>query len=163
MDRNIPKNGLVNLAVAIIIFIAVFAVTCLVNSLAGEGASIFLFITVLVAFASWFQMRLEDNERIEKLEHITAAHIEQARLDYEENRRLWREQQAEIAAIWKRMEERDREWTRRMEDRDEEWQRRMIEMDREMTERDRTMDKRIGELVTAIGELIRRMDGKAAS
>lgn len=54
--------------VAIIIFIAAFAVTCLVNSLAGEGASIFLGITVLVTFASWFQMRLEDNERLERLE-----------------------------------------------------------------------------------------------
>jgi len=68
VDRNIPKNGLVNLVVAIIIFIAAFAVTCLVNSLAGEGASIFLGITVLVAFASWFQMRLEENERLERLE-----------------------------------------------------------------------------------------------
>ena len=68
MDRNVPKNGLVNLAVAIIIFIVAFAITCLVNSLAGEGASIFLGITVLVAFASWFQMRLEENERLERLE-----------------------------------------------------------------------------------------------
>ena len=68
MDRNAPKNGLVNLVVAVIIFIATFAVTCLVNSLAGEGASIFLGITVLIAFASWFQMRLEENERLERLE-----------------------------------------------------------------------------------------------
>jgi membrane protease subunit HflK len=68
VDRNIPKNGLVNLVVAILIFIAAFAVTCLVNSLAGEGASIFLGITVLVTFASWFQMRLEENERLERLE-----------------------------------------------------------------------------------------------
>ncbi|HEY1786966.1 MAG TPA: SPFH domain-containing protein [Verrucomicrobiae bacterium] len=68
MDRNLPKNGLVNLVVAIILFIAAFAVTCLVNSLAGEGASIFLGVTVLVTFASWFQMRLEENERLERLE-----------------------------------------------------------------------------------------------
>jgi regulator of protease activity HflC (stomatin/prohibitin superfamily) len=68
VDRNVPKNGLVNLAVAIIIFIAAFAVTCLVNSLAGEGASIFMGVAVLITFASWFQMRLEENERLEKLE-----------------------------------------------------------------------------------------------
>ena len=68
MDRNIPKNGLVNLAVAIVIFIAAIAVTCLVNSLAAEGACIFLLVTALVAFWSWFQMRLEENERLERLE-----------------------------------------------------------------------------------------------
>lgn len=68
MDRNVPKNGLVNLAVAIIIFIAAIAVTCLVNSLAGEGACIFLLVTALVVFWSWFQMRLEENERLERLE-----------------------------------------------------------------------------------------------
>jgi regulator of protease activity HflC (stomatin/prohibitin superfamily) len=68
VDRNVPKNGLVNLVIAIIIFIAAFAITCLVNSLAGEGASIFLGVTVLVTFASWFQMRLEENERLEGLE-----------------------------------------------------------------------------------------------
>jgi regulator of protease activity HflC (stomatin/prohibitin superfamily) len=39
-----------------------------VNSLAGEAASIFLGLGALVAFASWFQMRLEENERLEKLE-----------------------------------------------------------------------------------------------
>lgn len=68
MDHNVSKSGLVNLVVAIIVFIAAFAVTCLVNSLAAEGASIFLGISLLVAFASWFQMRLEENERLEQLE-----------------------------------------------------------------------------------------------
>jgi len=68
VDRNVPKYGLVNLVTAVAIFIATFAVTCFVNSLAGEGASIFLGIGTLVAFASWFQMRLEENERAEKLE-----------------------------------------------------------------------------------------------
>src|SRR6202044_42037 len=45
-----------------------FAVTCFVNSLAGQAASVFLGLGVLVAFAGWFQMRLEENERLEKLE-----------------------------------------------------------------------------------------------
>jgi membrane protease subunit HflK len=68
VDQNVPKNGLVNLITSVFIFIATFAVTCFVGSLAGQGASIFLLITVLIAFASWFQMRLEENERLEKLE-----------------------------------------------------------------------------------------------
>jgi membrane protease subunit HflK len=68
MERNTQKNGVVNLAAAAIVFIAAFAVTCFVNSLAGEAASIFLGLGVLIAFAGWFQMRLEENERLEKLE-----------------------------------------------------------------------------------------------
>ena len=68
MDHNIQKNGLVNLVTAVAIFIAAFIVTLFVNSLAGEGAAIFLGIGVLVTFVSWFQMRLEENERLEKLE-----------------------------------------------------------------------------------------------
>ena len=68
MEHNIQKNGLVNLVAAVVIFIAAFVVTCYVNSLAGQACSIFLGLGVLVAFAGWFQMRLEENERLEKLE-----------------------------------------------------------------------------------------------
>jgi regulator of protease activity HflC (stomatin/prohibitin superfamily)/drug/metabolite transporter superfamily protein YnfA len=68
MERNVQKNGLVNLVAAVMIFIAAFVVTCFVNSLAGQACSIFLGLGVFVAFAGWFQMRLEENERLEKLE-----------------------------------------------------------------------------------------------
>ncbi|MGA3265858.1 MAG: SPFH domain-containing protein [Verrucomicrobiota bacterium] len=68
MERNVQRNGLINLVAAMVIFIAAFAATCFVNSLAGQGCSIFLGLGVLVTFASWFQMRLEENERLEKLE-----------------------------------------------------------------------------------------------
>jgi regulator of protease activity HflC (stomatin/prohibitin superfamily) len=68
MERNVQKNVLVNLVAAVMIFIAAFVVTCYVNSLAGQAASVFLGLGALVAFASWFQMRLEENERLEKLE-----------------------------------------------------------------------------------------------
>jgi modulator of FtsH protease HflK len=68
MERNAQKNGLVNLVAAAVIFIAVFAVTSYANSLAGQACAIFLGLGVLVAFAGWFQMRLEENERLEKLE-----------------------------------------------------------------------------------------------
>jgi regulator of protease activity HflC (stomatin/prohibitin superfamily) len=68
MERNIQKNGLVNLAVAVLIFLAGFAVTVFAGSLAGQAAAVFLGLGVLVAFISWSQMRLEENERLEKLE-----------------------------------------------------------------------------------------------
>ena len=68
MERNVQKNGLVNLVAAVMIFIAAFVVTSYVNSLAGQACAIFLGLGVLAAFAGWFQMRLEENERLEKLE-----------------------------------------------------------------------------------------------
>lgn len=57
-----------NLAVALVIFLAGFGVTVFAGSLAGQVAAIFLGLGVLVTFISWFQMRLEENERAEKLE-----------------------------------------------------------------------------------------------
>jgi regulator of protease activity HflC (stomatin/prohibitin superfamily) len=80
MDRSIQKNGLVNLTVALLIFIAAFAVTVFSGTLGGEAASIFLGLGVLVIFVSWFQMRLEENERLEKLELDELAHSRGASL-----------------------------------------------------------------------------------
>lgn len=68
MERNTQKNGLVNLVIAVLVFIAAIAVATLVKSLAGFAASVFLGLGALIAFVSWFQMRLEENERLEKLE-----------------------------------------------------------------------------------------------
>ncbi|MGH7989481.1 MAG: hypothetical protein ACREDS_04700, partial [Limisphaerales bacterium] len=68
MERNVQKNALVNLVAAVVIFIAAFVVTTYAGSLTGEAATVFLGLGVLVAFAGWFQMRLAENERLEKLE-----------------------------------------------------------------------------------------------
>src|SRR5271154_796656 len=87
MERNTQKNGLVNLIAAAMIFVAAFVVTCYVNSLAGQAASIFLGLGALVAFASWFQMRLEENEGLEKLEidELARAKGESALFDAKES------------------------------------------------------------------------------
>jgi regulator of protease activity HflC (stomatin/prohibitin superfamily) len=68
MERNTQKNGLVNLVVALLVFIAALAATVYVKSLAAQVAVVFLGLSVLVALMGWFQMRLEENERLEKLE-----------------------------------------------------------------------------------------------
>src|ERR1035438_8831750 len=68
MERNVQKNGLVNLAAAAAMFVAALVVTAYVHSLTGQAATVFLGLGMLVAFAGWFQMRLEENERLEKLE-----------------------------------------------------------------------------------------------
>src|SRR5262245_60140753 len=48
--------------------VAVFSVSRYVNALSGHIAAVFLGLGVLIAFVSWFQMRLEERERLEKLE-----------------------------------------------------------------------------------------------
>ena len=68
MERNIQKNGLINLLVLLGMGAAAFGVARYSNSLSGQVASVFLGLGVLVAFVSWFQMRLEERERQEKLD-----------------------------------------------------------------------------------------------
>ena len=68
MESSSQNKGLANLLLLLAVGAAAFAVARFAGSLAGMVASIFLGLGVLVAFVSWFQMRLEDRERLEKLE-----------------------------------------------------------------------------------------------
>lgn len=68
MDRNTKRNGLVNLLVLTLLGVAVFATAQMAGSLAGQLATVFFGIGALIAFVSWFQMRLEEREAAEKLE-----------------------------------------------------------------------------------------------
>jgi len=68
MERSIQKNGLINLLVLLAVGVAGLAVARYANSLAGHVSILFLGIGVLAAAVSWFQMRLEQRERVEKLE-----------------------------------------------------------------------------------------------
>jgi modulator of FtsH protease HflK len=68
MERNIQKNGLINFLALLAVGAAAFGVARYANSLSGQVTSVFLGLGVLVAFVSWFQMRLEERERLERLE-----------------------------------------------------------------------------------------------
>jgi regulator of protease activity HflC (stomatin/prohibitin superfamily) len=68
MDRNTQRKGLVNLLALLVLGGAVFVAGSYANSLSGHVASIFFAIGVLIAFVSWFQMRLESREAAEKME-----------------------------------------------------------------------------------------------
>src|SRR5438093_2150641 len=68
MERSVQKNGLINLLALLVVGVAGFAVARYTNSLAGQVSVLFIAIGFLVAAVSWFQMRLEDRERLEKLE-----------------------------------------------------------------------------------------------
>ncbi|HWD92408.1 MAG TPA: SPFH domain-containing protein [Verrucomicrobiae bacterium] len=68
MERSTRKNGLINFLLLLGVSVVAFAVARITNSVAGQVGSIFLGIGMLVAAVSWFQMRLEENERLERLE-----------------------------------------------------------------------------------------------
>lgn len=68
MERNLQKNGLVNLAAMLLVGAAGYGLARYANVLSGQVAAVFLGLGVLVSFVSWFQMRLEEREHLEKLE-----------------------------------------------------------------------------------------------
>ena len=68
MDRSLQKNGLINLLALLAVGVAGFAAARHANSLAGQVASVYFGLGLLVAAVSWFQMRLAERERLERLE-----------------------------------------------------------------------------------------------
>ncbi len=68
MERNTLKNGGINLLALLVAGVAGFITAHYTNSLAGQISSVFTGLGVLVAAVSWFQARLEQNERLERLE-----------------------------------------------------------------------------------------------
>src|SRR6185436_18717375 len=68
MERSLQKNGLINLLVLLAVGVASFAVARYANSMGGYVSALFVGLGLLVAVVSWFQMRLEDSEVLEKLE-----------------------------------------------------------------------------------------------
>lgn len=68
MERNVQKNGIINLVILLAVAIAALIVARYGNSLAGQMAAGFLGLGVLVTAVTCFQMRLHERERLEKLE-----------------------------------------------------------------------------------------------
>jgi membrane protease subunit HflK len=68
MERNIKRHGLINFLALLGVAVAGFVTARNSDSLAAMVSLVFIGVGVLVALVSWFQMRLEENERAEKLE-----------------------------------------------------------------------------------------------
>ena len=68
MERKSQQNGLINLLALVLMGAAGLAVAKYGNTLAGLTGIVFLSMGALVAAVSWFQMRLEEREYLEKLE-----------------------------------------------------------------------------------------------
>ena len=86
MERDIQKNGLVNLLILLVAGVGAFAVARYCNSLAGLVSVVFMGLGTLVAAVSWFQMRLEQSERLEKmeLEELARGHGQSALFEAKE-------------------------------------------------------------------------------
>lgn len=68
MERSVKNIGLVNLLVLLLIGTAAVVLARISNTLAGQTGVIFLGLGFLVIAIGYFQMRLEESERLEKLE-----------------------------------------------------------------------------------------------
>jgi regulator of protease activity HflC (stomatin/prohibitin superfamily) len=68
MERTVQKHGIINLVALLAVGVATFAVARACQSQAALVTTVFFGLGALVGIVSWFQMRLEDRERLEKLE-----------------------------------------------------------------------------------------------
>jgi len=68
VDNNTKRNGLINFVTLLLLGAAMLAAARFSGAVAGQVAAVFFGIGALVAFVSWFQMRLEEREAQEKLE-----------------------------------------------------------------------------------------------
>jgi regulator of protease activity HflC (stomatin/prohibitin superfamily) len=82
MERNLQKNGLTNLLLLLAVGVAALSAGLHAHSISSQIAAGFLGLGALVAAVSWFQMRLEEHERLEKLEfdEVTRAGASSATL-----------------------------------------------------------------------------------
>lgn len=86
------------------------------------------------------------DERLERIERVTAGIAEERRNDREENRQLWRDTQRQVSEIAARVND----LTLKIADTNDA----VTRLAEESREADRKLGERIGSLVSAIGQLI---------
>ena len=99
-------------------------------------------------------------QRLERIEQLHVEQMEMAREDRAAHIAWKREMESRVDATWLAINRMAEESRKAIQDLAEENKRGMAELRREMAGRDAVTDKRIGDLVTAIGALIQRMDGR---
>jgi len=99
---------------------------------------------------------MTSEERLDRIEHLTAGWIEQSKKEHQENRELWRQTQEQMAETDRRIRELADEHRREMHEHKSEWREEMRVWRAETAARDRITDERIAELVSAIGAFIRK-------
>ena len=100
-------------------------------------------------------------ERFERIEHVTAGLVEQAKLDREENRTLWRDTQRQIVDLTGKLSQ----LTARVDETVAQVGGLAHQVDRlilHTAERDAALHTRIDRLVSAVGDLIKRLPATSA-
>ena len=80
MERNIKRNGLINLLLLVVVAGVTYAIARYGATSAGQVAAVFLGLGVLVAAVSWFQMGIEERERLERMEFDEATRTDKSGL-----------------------------------------------------------------------------------
>jgi hypothetical protein len=102
-------------------------------------------------------------ERLDRIERIHAEQIEMAKQDRAAHIAWKREMESQVQATWKTMERAGERIDRMAEENAKgfaEMRTQAQETDRRLKQLGEETDDRIKKLVTAIGELIQRMDGR---
>lgn len=99
-------------------------------------------------------------ERFERMEHLHADHLEMIKQDRAAHIAWKREMESQVQATWKAFDRLSKENEKGFAESRKQFDEGMAKMRQEMAARDQVTDKRIADLVTAIGELIQRMDRK---
>ena len=68
MERSLQKTGFLNLLALLVVGVTTALVARYTHSTAGELVKVFLWLGAGVCLVSWFQMRLEERERLERLD-----------------------------------------------------------------------------------------------
>lgn len=95
-------------------------------------------------------------ERLNKIEHLSAGWLEERKRDHEEYIRRWRDVQENADATWKALDRHAVEWRAESAA----LHATMVARDQREEARGKELDGRIEKLVSAIGELISEMRAK---
>jgi septin family protein len=103
-------------------------------------------------------------ERLDRIEHVTAGFAEQYRKEREEDRMLWRATQQHITELGDEMREADKllserieQWAKEAREEDARLGKRIESVNAELGKRIDDLGKRIEDLVSAIGTLVARL------
>jgi gas vesicle protein len=99
------------------------------------------------------------DERLERIEHVTAGLGEAWRRDQEENRQLWRDTQQQMIAEDKRLKERIEQLAEESRAEDKRLKERIEQLAEESKESIMQLGERIDKLVSGIGLLLRQGKG----
>lgn len=96
------------------------------------------------------------DERLDRIEHVTAGLVEKARKDREEDRQLWRDTQRQLNELAIKVGD----LTIKISDTNERLEARITQLAEEARAADRALAERISSLVSGMGAFMGKPEGK---